>query len=67
LLEFDIKVRVSKYDEITKHKNPDFNYSDALAEDIKEHLSFSIMHSPYIVHSASEVLVYNIVDIIKVE
>jgi len=67
MLEFDVKVRVSKYDEFAKHRNPDFNYGEELAEDVKEHLRFSITQSPYIVHSADEVLVYSIVDIIKVD
>lgn len=67
MLEFDIKVGVAKYDEIAKHRNPDFNYSDEMIADIQKHLEFTIMRSPYIVHSQDEVLVYHIVDITKVE
>lgn len=67
MLEFDVKVRVSKYDELEEDKDPAFRYGQSVEDDVKEHLKSSIVQSPFIIHADDEVLIYNIVDITKVE
>lgn len=66
MLNFDLHISVSKYDESTGTRNPDVDIGEREAAEIQDYLEFAIKKTPYIVTDLDDVFVFDVEDITKV-